>query len=174
MSRRMRSRCQGDREADVEKAPRFWIGFGDVFKDSFDMFSYYFAYHVGKDLGRALEGIWTDFEVILDSFLNDFGDHVGMLLLFIFILFLYSFQIMRSLCQEECEADVSIFQRSRCQNEFQIMWSLCQEECEADVNIRLRSRCQNEFQIMRSLCQEKCEADVKILGSRARICLISI
>ena len=54
------------------------------------------------------------------------------------------------------------------------MQSLCQEECEVDVSILLRSRCQNEFQIKRSLCQEECEADMKILGSRARICWIAI
>ena len=109
--------------------------------------SYNFAYHVGKDLGRDLEGIWTDLEMIFANCVNDFGGHVGMNLLLPFILFQYSFQIMRSLCQEECEADVSIL---------------------------LRSRCQNEFQIMGSRCQEECEADVKIRGRRARICLISI
>ena len=86
----------------------------------------------------------------------------------------YSFQIMRNPHQEECEASVSILLRSRCQNEFQIMRSLCQEKCEADVSIFLRSRCKNEFQTMWSLCQEECEADVKILGSRARISLISV
>ena len=29
--------------------------------------SYNFAYHVGKDLGRDLEGIWTDFGLIFNS-----------------------------------------------------------------------------------------------------------
>ena len=61
MSRLMRSRCQDECEADVKATAkpmsRRHPGFGDVFKDSFDIFSYYFAYHVGKDLGRALEGI---------------------------------------------------------------------------------------------------------------------
>ena len=42
----------------------------------------------------------------MDSFLNVFGGHVGMIVLLLFILFQYSFQMMRSLCQEECEADV--------------------------------------------------------------------
>ena len=70
--------------------------------------SYYFVYHVGQDLVRDLEGIWTDFGRFLDSFLNDFGGHIGMILLLLFILFQYSFQIMRSPCQEDCEADVSI------------------------------------------------------------------
>ena len=64
---------------------------------------------------------------------------------------------------------LSLFQSS-----FEIMRSLCQEECEADISIFLRSRCQNALQIMSSLCQEECEADVKIRGRRARICLISI
>ena len=50
---------------------------------------------------------------------------------------------------------------------------------------RMRSRNKNSFayvkntakpmsRLMWSLCQEECEADVKILGSRARICWISI
>ena len=56
--------------------------------------------------------------------MNDFGGHIGMILLLLFILFQYSFQIMRSLCQEECEADVSIILRSRCQN-----------GCEADARM---------------------------------------
>ena len=66
-----------------------------------------------------------------------------MILLLLFIFFQYSFQTIRSLCQEECEADVSIILRSRCQNEFQIMRSLCQEECEADIKINAKpmSRC---------------------------------
>ena len=89
--------------------------------------SYNFAYHVGKDLRRDLEGIWTDLGMIFASFVNDFGGHVGMILLLLFILFQYSFQIMRSLCQEECEADVSIFLRSRCQS-----------ECEADVRMNAK------------------------------------
>ena len=62
--------------------------------------SYNFAYHVGKDLGRDLEGIWTDLGMMFANFVNDFGGHVGMILLLLSILFQYSFQIMRSLCQE--------------------------------------------------------------------------
>ena len=42
----------------------------------------------------------------------------------LFILFQYSLQIMRSLCQEDCDADVSIILRSRCQS-----------ECEGDVRM---------------------------------------
>ena len=57
------------------------------------------------------------FGVIFNSYLNDFGGHIGMMLLLLFILFQYTFQIMRSLCQEECEADVSNILRSRCQNQ---------------------------------------------------------
>ena len=102
-------------------------------------------------MGRDLEVILIVFGMIWDSCLNDFGGHVGMIFLLFFMLFQYSFQIMRSLCQEECEAFVSILLRSPCQNECQIMRSLCQEECEADVSILLRSRCQSE-----------CEADVRM------------
>ena len=58
-------------------------------------------------MGRDLEVILIVFGMIWDSFLNDFGGHVGMIFLLLFILFQYSFQIMRSLCQEECEADVN-------------------------------------------------------------------
>ena len=81
-------------------------------------------------------------------------------LLSLFIFFQYSSQIMRSLCQDECEADVNI------------MRSLCQGECEADVKTNakpmsswMRSRCQDEcgadVNIMRSLCQGEYEADAK-------------
>ena len=69
-------------------------------------FSYYSAYRVGKDLGRDLEVILIVSGRFLDSFFNDFGGHVVMMLLLLFISFQYSFQIMRSLCQVECEADV--------------------------------------------------------------------
>ena len=62
-----------------------------------------------------------------EAWLIYFGGHVGMILLVLFILFQYSFQIMRSLCQEECEADVSISLRSRCQS-----------ECEADVRMNAK------------------------------------
>ena len=41
-------------------------------------FSYYSACRIGKDLGRDLEVILIDFGRFLDSFLNDFGGHVGM------------------------------------------------------------------------------------------------
>ena len=71
-------------------------------------FSHYSAYRVGKDLGRDLEVILIVFGRFWDSFLNDFRDHIGMILLLLFILFQYSFQMMRSLCQGECEADVKI------------------------------------------------------------------
>ena len=103
-------------------------------------FSYYSAYRVGKDLGRDLEVILIAFARCLNGFLNDFGGHIGMMFLLLFILF-----------QEECEAFVSILLRNPCQNECQIMRSLCQEECEADVSILLRTRCQSE-----------CEADVRM------------
>ena len=91
---------------------RFWRGFGEFFGDNFDIilisFSYYSAYRVGTDLGRDLEVILIVFGRLLDSCLNDFRGHIGMILLLLFILFQYSFQIMRSPCQEDCEAGVSI------------------------------------------------------------------
>ena len=46
--------------------------------------SYYFAYHVGKDLVRDLQGIWTDFGMIgmtYHSFLRVFGGPAVMILL---------------------------------------------------------------------------------------------
>ena len=58
--------------------------------------SYYVAYRVGKDLGRDLEVILTVFGTCFDICLNDFGGHIGMIWLLLFILFQYSFQIMRS------------------------------------------------------------------------------
>ena len=70
----------------------FWIDFGEVFGDvfwyNFDTFLYYSAYRAGKDLGRDLENNFFKFGMILDCFLNDLGDHVGMILLFLFILFI--------------------------------------------------------------------------------------
>ena len=72
------------------------------------VFSYYSAYRVGKDLGRDLKVILIVFGRCLVMFLNKVGGHIGMFWLLLFILFQYSFQMMRSLCQEECEADVKI------------------------------------------------------------------
>ena len=63
--------------------------------------------------------------MILDRFLNAFGGHVGLIFLLISISFYTRFQIMRSRCQDECEADVKIM-RSRCQG-----------ECEADVKMNV-------------------------------------
>ena len=51
--------------------------------------SYYSAYHVGKDLVRDLEGIWTDFGMIgmtCHSFLHVFGGHAVMILLRFYII----------------------------------------------------------------------------------------
>ena len=107
----------------------FWRGFGEVFGDNFDIilifFLYYSAYRVVKDLGRDLEVILIVFGWFLDCFFNDLGGHIGMILLLLFILFQYSFQMMRSLCQGECEADVKINAKP--------MRSRCQDYCEAYV-----------------------------------------
>ena len=84
-----------------------------------------------------------------------------MISLLLLILFQYSFYIMRSLCQEEGEADVSI-----------ILGSRCESKCEADVRVnakpmsgKMRSRCHDNAKPMsrrmRSRCQDECEADVK-------------
>ena len=48
--------------------------------------SYYSAYDVGKNLGRDLEEILLDSGTMLYCFLNDLEDHVGMILLLLFIL----------------------------------------------------------------------------------------
>ena len=100
------------------------------------VFLYHFAYHVGKDLGRDLEVVFIVFGMIWDRFLNVFGNNVDKIVLLLFILFPHSFQIMRGLCQEDCEADVSILLRSRCQSDFQIVRSLCQEEQARSVKVR--------------------------------------
>ena len=89
-----------------------------------------------------------------------------MMLLLLFTLFQYGFQTMRSLCQEECEAEVSISLRSRGRN-----------TCEADVKMNakpiatpMRSGCQRackadaseaDVQIMRSRCHDERKADIK-------------
>ena len=103
-------------------------------------------------LERIWEWLWKEFEQLLNWFRIVFWMNLELMLACFSYFSLYTISIQ--------------FPGK--------MQSLCQEECEVDVSILLRSRCQNEFQIMRSLCQEECEADVKILGSRARICWISI
>ena len=98
---------------------RFWIGFwkgfgrgfGEVFGEVLERFleiilislSYYFAYHVGKDLVRDLEGIWTDFGMIgmtCHSFLHVFGGHAVMILLLLYSMPILFPGRMRSLCQD--------------------------------------------------------------------------
>ena len=63
----------------------FWIDFGEVLERFFDiiliLLSYYYAYRIGKDFGLDFEVILIVFEVIFDSFLNDFGGHIGMILI---------------------------------------------------------------------------------------------
>ena len=92
----------------------FWRGFGKFFRYNFHItliyFSCYNAYRVGKDFGTDLEElliVFTRFFNILDSCLHDFGGNIGTILLLLLIRFRDSFQMMRSLCQKECEADVS-------------------------------------------------------------------
>ena len=43
--------------------------------------SLYSAYRVGKDLGRDLDVILTVFGRFLDRFLNNYGAHLGIILL---------------------------------------------------------------------------------------------
>ena len=144
-------------------------------------FSHYSAYRVGKDLGRDLEVLLTVFGWLLDCFFNDLGGHIGMILLLLFILFQYSFQIMRSPCQEDCEADVSIistcchafvvFNLLSCFSRFQLAVTLYILSVQFPDNAKpmsrwMRSRCQYNAKPMsrrmRSRCQDKCEADVKL------------
>ena len=47
----------------------------------FIYFPYCSAYRVGTDLGRDLEVILVVIGALWGSFLNDFGGHVGMILL---------------------------------------------------------------------------------------------
>ena len=70
------------------------------------------------------------------------------------------FQIMRSLCQEECEADVKMNAKP--------MSRYCEADVETDAKPMsgwTRSRCQDNAKPMsrqmRSRCQDECEADVK-------------
>ena len=114
-------------------------------------FSYYSAYRVGKDLGRDLEVILTVFGMMLDSCLNEFGGFMGMILLLLFIQFQYSFQIMRSLCQ-----DFGRFLDSFCNDLGRHI---------AMILLLLFMLFQYSFQIMRSPCQEDCEADVSIIST---------
>ena len=78
-----------------------------MFEDTFDIFLCHFLYRVAKDLGIDLEVIRIVFGCCLDSFLNVLEIMMAFVLV-LFISFQYSFQTMRSLCQEECEAEVSI------------------------------------------------------------------
>ena len=96
-----------------------------------------------------------------EAWLIYFGGHVGMILLVLFILFQYSFQIIRSLCQDDCEADVGIVLRSRCQS-----------ECDADVKMNVLHYvfpfCELGGDLFHELCQRACDADVMIMRSRCQ------
>ena len=104
-------------------------------------------------------GVWMILKVMLAWFCYyseyDFGSHDGLMLLLLWTAFWKRFQIMRSRCQDECEADVKIT-NLKCVQSVQDnakpksgwmwsrrhdnakpmsrrMWSRCQDECEADV-----------------------------------------
>ena len=84
-----------------------------------------------------------------------------MILLVLFILFQYSFQIIRSLCQDACEAGVGIVLRSRCQG-----------ECDADVKMNVLHYvfpfCELGGDLFHELCQRAYDADVIIMRSRCQ------
>ena len=54
-----------------------------MFRHNFNIFLHDFAYRVGKELGMRLEVLRTDFELILERLLNNFGGHVGMIVFFL-------------------------------------------------------------------------------------------
>ena len=108
-----------------------------------------------------------------------------MILLLLFILFQYSFQIMRSPCQEDCEADVSII--STCCHAFVVFnlsscflplptcchslysFSTVSRPCEAygKNNAKSMSVLFSEAAVKASAkpTQDECEADVNIMRS---------
>ena len=148
----MRSLCQQE---------CFWIDFGEVFGEvfwyNFDTFLYYSAYRAGKDLGRDLENKFFKFGMILDCFFEWFGRscwhdfviplyiiYIGLLTVFVsgicrdILMVLWTGQkvpliwwYFSQIVFVQCDADVSIILRSRCQN-----------ECEP-MSRRMRSRCQD-------------------------------
>ena len=103
-----------------------------------------------------------------------------MILLLFFIFLQYSFQIMRSLCQEQIAVILDsslndfgspvgmillLLSITIC-GKFQIMRSLCQEEREADVNIKcseadVKTNAKPMSGLMRSRCQGKTRQQVE-------------
>ena len=82
-------------------------------------------------------GVGMNFE----TFLNDVEGHVDMFLLPLFIRFRYSFlSIMRSLRQEECEADVKINAKP------------ITRYCEADVKTRASNLALQQITGVNQIC----------------------
>ena len=97
MSRRMRSRCEGHREADVEKA----------FTRAHGEWKCTRRQRVPCELGGGL------FHELRSSQVRGTDSRPacklsGLISLLISISFYTRFQVMRSRCQDECEADVKI------------------------------------------------------------------
>ena len=119
---------------------------------------------------------------------SNYGAHVRMIFLQPWISYWVKFQIMRSRCQDECEADVKITNlkfvqsvqdnakpkssrtRSLCQDNAKPMskriWEFCRITVGwvsrvVGVNVKPMSRiCTAEVKMIRSRCRDACEADV--------------
>ena len=119
---------------------------------------------------------------------TNYGVHVRMIFLQPWISCWVSFQIMKSRCQDECEADVKLTNlkfvqsvqdnakpkssrtRSLCQDNAKPMskriWEFCRVKVGwvsrvVGVNVKPMSRiCTAEVKIMRSRCRDACEADI--------------
>ena len=86
---------------------RCWKGVGEVFRGNFNIFFILLCMSCWKGFGKRFGSNFNSFWKMFGYVLNEFGGHIGMIWLLLFMLTQYSFQMMRSLCQEECEADVS-------------------------------------------------------------------
>ena len=101
--------------------------------------------------------------MILDRFLNAFGSHVGLISLLISISFYKWFQIMRSRCQDECEADVKI-------SNLKFVQSV--QDNAKPTSSRMRSRCQDNAKPMSNRIWEFCRVKVgwvsNVVGANAK------
>ena len=134
MSKGMRSRCQGECEADVKSnAKPMSRRARSRCQEGAHTRTRARRREVQTHTNKLTPSKGTIrckvFGVIFNSYLNDFGGHIGMILLLLRIEFWDIFQIMLSLCQEECEADVNI-----------ILWSRYPYNCEADVKTAITGR----------------------------------